>query len=216
MRPKFGMAGIYFSSPPRIDGSLEEWDFDRYRLEAVVYGKDNHKGSNDLSGRAMVAWDDQNLYLGIRVLDQKYVQNASGQDIFKGDSLDILLDTDVASDYYLADLNGDDYQIGISPGSPTPNQEPEAYLWFPTRLAGVQDDIEVRARSRGDGYVVEAAIPWSLFDLDPFNGQHFGFAYSISDNDDPNQNRQESMVSFVPIRTLDDPTTWGDLTLTKP
>ncbi len=216
MRPKFGMAAIYFSSPPRIDGSLEEWDFDRYRLEAVVYGKENHKGSNDLSGRAMVAWDDQNLYLGIRVLDQRYVQNASGKNLFKGDSLDILLDTDVASDFYLADLNGDDYQIGISPGSPAPNDDPEAYLWFPSGLAGELEEVEIKSRSRGDGYVVEAAIPWSVFDVDPSNGEHFGFAFSISDNDNPNQNLQESMVSFVPIRTLDDPTTWGDLTLTRP
>jgi hypothetical protein len=55
-----------------------------------------------------------------------------------------------------------------------------------------------------------------VFDVKPFNGQHFGFAFSISDNDNPNQNIQESMVSYVPIRTLNDPTTWGDLTLIKP
>jgi hypothetical protein len=216
MRPKFSMVGNFFNSAPRIDGSLEEWQFDRYLIESVVYGNNNYKGSNDLSGRAMVGWDRQNLYLGIRVLDQKYVQNASGKNIFKGDSLDILLDTDVASDFYLAALNRDDFQIGISPGSPVPNEDPQAYLWFPASLEGKKDQIKVASRWRGDGYIVEAAIPWSLFDVEPYNGQHFGFAFSISDNDNPNQNIQESMVSYVPIRTLDDPTTWGDLTLVKP
>ena len=216
MRTKFSMVGVYFQSPPRIDASLEEWQFDRYLIESVVYGKDNHKGINDLSGTARVGWDEANLYLGIRVLDQKYVQNASGTNLFKGDSLDILLDTDVSSDFYLADLNEDDFQLGISPGSPSPNKEPEAYLWFPKSIEGSRDQIDIAARWRGDGYVVEAAIPWTVLDVKPFNGQHFGFAFSISDNDNPDKNLQESMVSFVPIRTLSDPTTWGDLTLIKP
>ncbi len=216
MRPKFGMAGVYFDTPPRIDASMEDWQQDRYRIESVVFGKDNHKGGNDLSGRAMVGWDENNLYLGIRVLDQKYVQNSRGADLFKGDSLDILLDTDVSADFYLAALNGDDFQLGISPGSPGPNDNPEAYLWFPKAIEGSRDQVSIAARSRGDGYVVEAAVPWTVFDVKPFNGQHFGFAFSISDNDNPDQNLQESMVSFVPIRTLSDPTTWGDLTLTKP
>lgn len=216
MRPKFGMVGLHFDSPPRIDASLEEWQQDRYRIESVVFGKDNHKGENDLSGRAMVGWDGNNLYLGIRVIDQKYVQNASGANLFKGDSLDILIDTDVSGDFYLAALNEDDFQLGISPGSPSPNDDPQAYIWFPKDIEGARDQVEIAARAREDGYVVEVSIPWSLLDTQPFNGQHLGFVFSISDNDNPNQNVQESMVSFVPIRTLTDPTTWGDLTLSKP
>jgi hypothetical protein len=210
------MVGVYFDQPPRIDASLEDWDLDRYRIESVVYGKSNHSGVNDLSGRAMVGWDEDNLYLGIRVIDDKYVQNARGSNLFRGDSLDILLDTDVSSDFYLGELNGDDFQLGISPGSPGTNDDPEAYLWFPGSIAGGRDQVDIAANSRGDGYIVEAAIPWSIFDVDPYNGQHFGFVFSISDNDNRDQNVQQSMVSYVPIRTLIDPTTWGDLTLVKP
>ena len=216
MRPKFSMVGVYFDAPPRIDASLEDWNLDRYRIEHVVYGKSDHSGADDLSGRAMVGWDENNLYLGIRVIDDKYVQNASGSNLFKGDSLDILIDTDVSSDFYLGALNGDDFQLGISPGSPSANEEPEAYLWFPSSIDGARDQVDIAARLKSDGYIVEAAIPWSVFDVSPFTGQHFGFAFSISDNDNPNQNIQQSMVSYVPIRTLSDPTTWGDLTLVKP
>ncbi len=216
MRPKFSMVGVYFDAPPRIDASLEDWDLDRYRIENVVYGSNEHSGADDLSGRAMVGWDEDNLYLGIRVIDDKYVQKASGSNLFKGDSLDILLDTDVSSDFYFGTLNGDDFQLGISPGSPSIKEEREAYLWFPSSIAGGRDQVDIAARSKGDGYIVEAAIPWSVFDVSPYTGQHFGFAFSISDNDNPNQNIQQSMVSYVPIRTLSDPTTWGDLTLVKP
>ena len=215
MRPKFGMVGIYFTDPVRIDASLEDWQQDRYRIESVVFGKENHQGEKDLSGRAMVGWDENNLYLGIRVIDEKYVQNASGSNLYKGDSLDILLDTDVPGDYYLGSLSKDDFQLGISPGALKPDEGQEAYLWFPKGFEGSRKQVAVASRSREDGYIVEAAIPWSVFDVTPSDGQHFGFVFSISDNDNPNQNLQESMVSFVPIRTLSDPTTWGDLTLIK-
>lgn len=216
MRPKFGMVAEYFDTKPTIDGSLDEWQMDRYRVVAVVYGKNNHKGENDLSGRAMIGWDKQNLYLGIRVIDQKYVQNARVKNLYRGDSLDILVDTDVASDFYLGDLNEDDYQLGISPGSPAPGDSPQAYLWFPSGKAGTRGQVSIASRARGDGYIVEAAIPWSVFNIDPVEGQHVGFVFSISDNDNSDRNEQQSMVSFVPIRTLDDPTTWGDLALAKP
>lgn len=215
-RPKFSMTGYYFSSSPKIDAKLGEWKQDRYLIENVVFGKSNHSGPKDLSGRAMIGWDEENLYLGIRVIDDKYVQNAKGSNLFKGDSLDILLDTDVPSDFYLGALNGDDFQLGISPGSPNPNENPEAYLWFPKSSEGGRGEVTIASRTREDGYVVEAAIPWSVFSVSPSKDQHFGFAFSISDNDNGNKNIQQSMVSFVPIRTLDDPTTWGDLTLIKP
>lgn len=215
-RPKFSMQAVRFNTPPKIDGSLEDWDLDRYRIENVVFGKSHHQGIDDLSGRAMLGWDGAKLYIGIRVLDDKYVQNATRENLFKGDSLDILLDVDVSGDYHLGALNGDDYQLGISPGSPAPNNVREAYLWFPEAEAGKVDGVSIAARARGDGYVVEASVPWNVFDITPAAGQHYGFAFSISDNDNQSQNVQQSMVSYVPVRVLTDPRTWGDLTLVNP
>ena len=216
MRPKFSMEAYYFSTAPTIDGSLEDWNLDRYRIENVVFGKSNYDGINDISGRGMIGWDSNKLFIGIRVLDNKYVQNSKGTNLYKGDSLDFLLDADVSSDYYLGELNWDDYQIGISPGSPAPNDEREAYLWYPKADEGKLEGVAIAARSKDDGYVVEASIPWSVFEVSPAEGQHYGFTFSISDNDNRQKNVQQSMVSYVPIRTLTDPTTWGDLTLVKP
>jgi hypothetical protein len=162
-----------------------------------------------------VGWDKNYLYLGVRVIDATYVQNASGANLYKGDSVEILLDTNVSADYYLASLSSDDYQLGISPGSPTAGQNMAAYLWYPASAEGPRGNVLIAARPRDDGYVIEAAIPWGIFGVTPFNGQHFGFAFSVSDNDNPNQNVQQSMVSSSPIRILTDPTTWGDLVLVQ-
>jgi hypothetical protein len=90
-RPKFSMQAYYLDQKPTIDGSLEEWDLDRVRIESVVFGKSNYDGIEDVSGRAMIGWDSKRLYIGIRVLDDKYVQNSKGENLYKGDSLDFLL-----------------------------------------------------------------------------------------------------------------------------
>jgi hypothetical protein len=214
-RPKFGLTAFYFTNPPSIDTNLEDWKVDPYPVEAVVFGKGDHKGLGDLSAKVRVGWDKNYLYLGVRVIDDVYVQNASGANIFKGDSIEILLDTNVSADFYLAALNSDDFQLGISPGSPAPAQNTSAYLWFPSSSEGARGNVVIASRSREDGYVIEAAIPWGVFGVSPVNGQNFGFAISVSDNDNPNQNVQQSMVSSSPIRVLSDPTTWGNLVLVQ-
>jgi hypothetical protein len=223
-RPNYGLAAFYFSNPPEIDTNSDDWKVDPYPIEAVVFGKSDYKGVGDLSARVRVGWDFNNLYLFVRVFDDVYVQNASGANLFKGDSLEILLDTNVSDDFYLAALTSDDFQLGISPGIPgpddnvssdssAPGQDSEAYLWYPTSLAGSKSGVVIASRDRVDGYVVEAAISWSVFNVQPKPGRHFGFAFSVSDNDNPDKNLQQTMISSSPIRILADPTTWGDLVI---
>lgn len=204
----------YFRHEPYIDGNFDEWDFERYRIGDVVYGKNEYKGEGDLSARSvMLGWDDDFLYIAVRVIDDVYAQNATGENIFLGDSLEILLDTNVRSDYYVRELSPDDFQIGISPGSPEPGDQPEVYLWFPSSLEGELSRVGIGAMAVDNGYRVEAAIPWSTFDIDPARNLHLGFALSVSDNDNPERDVQQSMISTAPDRILTDPTTWGDLVL---
>lgn len=216
MRTGPSVAGIYLDSAPVIDGRFGEWGLDTYPIDHVVFGGDRHNGINDLSGAMMVGWDETNLYLAVRVRDNQYVQEATGVTLFRGDSLELLLDTDVSVDYYVRSLSTDDYQLGISPGSPGVGADPEAYLWYPASLEGSRSSVDIGVEALEDGYRVEAAVPWSLFAVEPDDGDHFGFAVSISDNDREGEEIQQSMVSNVSTRMLTDPTTWGDLTLVNP
>lgn len=215
-RPNYSVVASYFDSPPTIDGNLGEWPVEIYSVDHVVYGGGDYAGSADLSANARIGWDEEYLYVGVRVKDDHYVQNASGENIFKGDSVEILLDRQVSVDFYLNSLSADDYQLGLAPGSPLPGDDPEAYLWFPSTLSGSRSDVELGVTSLEDGYRLEAAIPWDVFDVSPETGDHYGFAVSVSDNDDEDENVQQSMVSNDPARNLADPTTWGDLTLVNP
>jgi len=209
------MTAGYLDQPPTIDGSFDEWDLDQNFADSVVAGASNWTGDADLSARATWGWDSTNLYLAARVKDDRYVQNASGKNIFKGDSVEILIDTNVSGDFYLRDLTADDFQLGMSPGSGAPGNDPQAYLWYPNSQAGERQKVKIGAMKTDDGYRIEAQIPWSTFGITPVAGEHFGFAFSVSDNDNTSQNVQQSMVSNVATRVLADPTTWGDLTLSS-
>ncbi len=214
MRPGTSIAAAYRSSPPVIDGYLSDWDEPIYPAYFPVYGAANISEQADLWANVMVAWDTTYLYIGARVEDDEYAQNASGKYLYRGDSVEILLDTNVGGDYYLDQLSLDDYQLGISPGNPTKGSNTEAYLWFPASVEGPRTNVKIGVLPLPGGYHLELAIPWSLFGVTPYQGQHFGFAFSVSDNDTTIKNVQQAMISNVATRVLARPSTWGDLTLT--
>jgi len=215
MRAGTSIAAAYLNNPPTINGDLSDWSLGIYPAGTAVYGADQISDEADLKSNVMVGWDENNLYVGVRVWDEFYQQNETGRNLFKGDSVEILLDTNVGGDFYLNSLSNDDYQLGVSPGFTSKGNNPEAYLWFPTIVEGSRSQVQIGVLPLPGQYHIELAIPWSIFGVSPYAGQHFGFAFSVSDNDLGGQSVQQSMVSNVSTRNLARPMTWGDLTLTK-
>ena len=220
----------YMNTKPTIDGDLSEWAPPIQKvINHVVYGAANHSGDLDSSGTVVVGWNEDYLFLGFRVKDDKYVQEGAKEKIYLGDSIEISFDRYVSNDYYLQAMTSDDYQIGISPGKGgicyinagkvasmplITTGPPEAYKWFPKTEAGVVSGIKIAAKKGGEGYQVEMKIPWSVLGVtNPSTGDHFGFALSINDNDKAGTLNQQTVVSNVPGRYFADPTTWGDLYL---
>jgi hypothetical protein len=210
-----GVSATYFDSPPTVDGQLTEWAPPAFVIQAPVFGIENWRGVDDLAGMAMFGWDEDYFYLAVHVTDDVYVQNATDANIYKGDSLEILFDGDLEGDFSDNSLNDDDTQLGLSPGNPAPGENESAYQWLPAALEGARGEIMVAAAPTAIGYDIEAVIPWSVFGVDPQPWQHFGFAFTLSDNDKVDTLIQQSMVSNTPDRRLARPTTWGDLVLTK-
>ena len=229
----------WMSSGPGIDGDLSGWAPPIQKvITHVVWGEDNWSGNSDSSGTVVAGWNKTYLYLGIRVKDDKYVQKATKQELYLGDSVEIVFDRYVSADFHLQSMSADDYQIGISPGmnciaatlngvkvasipidtkSTTSSCEsPEAYVWFPKTEAGRTTQIKIGALEGSEGYQVEMRIPWSLLGVtEPSEGDHYGFAVSISDNDKAGTKNQQSMTSNVSTRIFSNPTTWGNLYLKK-
>ncbi|NPA06465.1 MAG: hypothetical protein GXO54_03580 [Chloroflexi bacterium] len=201
---------------PIIDGNLTDWPEEPwFEASHVIFGIEHWMGPSDASARFALMWNADALYLAARVTDDQYVQLATGFSLFKGDALEIVLDTDLPGDFTDATMNSDDYHLGFSPGYGEPGVRTEAYLWFPEALRGPRTlSVDIAARRVDQGYVVEIRLPWSLVDMTPQPGGYYGFAFRVSDNDAPGQQVQQSMVSNVPLpHVYNDPTTWGNLVL---
>jgi len=201
------------STPPSINGPWDEWTTTQHPIKNVVFGASDWSGSSDLQASYRVGWNSQYLYLAVKVIDDIYVQNATGANLYKGDSIELLLSTSPNADSSSLGLTAADYQIGISSGRPSIGQNMEAYLWYPQAKAGSLSNVAIGAVPMTGGYRIEFAIPWSVFGISPVKGQVLGFAVSVSDNDNQNQDVQQTLISSVPYRVLTDPTTWGLLTL---
>ena len=217
MRPRGAIRAPFLNTPPTLDGDWSEWKdlTEEYPAASVVYGREIWTNADDLAGSFHIGWDNNYLYLAVKVRDDAYVQNATGENIFKGDSIEILFDRQLQEDFYVDRLSPDDFQLGISPGRPDPAGTREAYLWLPANIAGARQGVTIAARQETGIYRVEVAVPWNVLETTPAAGAHYGFALSISDNDNGDSNLQQSMVSNVNTRRLTDPTTWGDLQLVR-
>jgi hypothetical protein len=204
--------------PPPIDGDLTEWTLLPYPISEPIYGAGNWRSPADLSATWNAAWDDLFLYLAISVKDDAFVQNATGENLYKGDSLEVWLDTDPGS--RTAALGGHDFQLGLSPGiaagMASPPAQAEAYLWYPQDKARAVAGVHLGARPAPGGYELEAAIPWSTFGITPFAGEGFALTLTLNDDDTPGSQEQQTQVASLKNAKLADPTTWGLMVLEPP
>jgi hypothetical protein len=199
-------------TPPTIDADLSDWDNPLiYTVPYTVYG------DVDNSARFTLKWDHDNLYLAVKVADDNLNNSVSDLDpshMYKGDSVEILLDKDVKGDYCSTAMNDDDYQLGISPGSfPVGSFGPFTYMWYPTTVKGIKIANVVSALTvlpDPVGYIIEASIPWSVFGGAPAGSEYYGFAFSISD-DDHGAAQQDGMISTDKQRVYNNPMSWGTL-----
>jgi hypothetical protein len=207
----------YFISPaPVLDGNWGDWKDKTidYPMNYVVYGRSNWSGADDLEPSYILGWDATYLYIGIKVHDDVYAQHATGAEIFKGDSAEILIDTNLWGDFYTQTLNNDDYQIGFSPGFGSITGAKEAYVWNPSAVAGTRSQIKITSLAEAGLYRMEIAVPWSTLGISPSAGMGFGFVISVSDNDNTEANIQQTMMSNDAARTTyTDPTIWGEMIL---
>jgi hypothetical protein len=201
----------------QIDGSLADWPEEETVTSAFrVYSAEGWDGTADLTAVWHLVWDPDNLYFGIEITDDIHVQTQTGNQIFRGDSVDIQFDTDRAADY-APRLSPDDFQVTLSPGN-FGNLSPSAFLFRGTADNQILDapgqhSIVVAAQRVDGGYVLEAAVPWRNLEKVPERDLIIGIALNANDNDTAGTAVQEVMMSHVATRTLRDPTGWGTLTL---
>ncbi len=160
-------------------------------------------------------WDADNFYIGVAVTDNVHVQSGEtrGYNLFKGDDVEFWLDTDLGGDFTRNEGNADDFQLGLSPGD-FGSLGPEAFFWRPNQSDVRNKLVEIKSQRRADGqgYTLEARVPWSAFgDFRPQPGTPIGFAASVGDNDKQGEQVQEVLLSTVKGLEWNKPFTLGNL-----
>jgi hypothetical protein len=175
----------------------------------LIYSADTKVfGTTENTARFSMKWDSEYLYVAAIIMDGTFVQDTGGgASLYKGDSLEILLDTNLKGDYCDTGMSSDDYQFGISPGSGA--SAPKSWLWYPLAKSG-EKVILASASLIAGGWEIIARVPWNVFGVTPSGGEFYGFAFSVSDNDHAGLNQQDGMISTDPKRTFpSNPTLWG-------
>jgi diguanylate cyclase (GGDEF)-like protein len=183
-----GAVASHLSQRVVVDGSLEEWDasarpilIDRGAMDPRPEGPPAWKGTEDASASLLLSWDDERLYIGGRVRDDRLVVNSGVP--WLGDCIEVFL--------HVPDGRGPgDYQLVLCPLS-------QEVRWIFARCRGTQvvtdggfDGVEVAGREVRDaqgtysGYTFEAAIPFANFPgFDP-GGASAGINIALVDADD--------------------------------
>ncbi|MEW6097138.1 MAG: DPP IV N-terminal domain-containing protein [bacterium] len=207
---KVGKGEVFEAKRPKggivIDGMLREWvDVKKVAInkkEYVTYNPSNWQGKDDLSAIAMVQGDDKNLYLAIGVKDDNFVQPFTGDNILKGDHLELWFETPKGI-----------YQLGISPGD-FKQIKPEVVLWLPRvptkNKQQILKGIEVASKKRKKDYTIEAKIPLAPLGISSIFNDSIGFTIALSDTDNREKPRQKCLLASSELR-WNKPRTFGEL-----
>lgn len=206
-----------WATPPVFDGLVDEWrPIQGYTTPHITAQSGSWDGSRDVDAVWWLGWDAQFLYVAVAVVDNVHVQTQPAQFAYRGDSLELQIDTDRDGDFG-PEVSADDFQYVISPGNFLADVPAGAYRFRGGGNLGMADypgtGATVQSRRTADGYTLEARIPWSDMGVRPQAGLTLGVALSLNDNDTLDSAEQEVMLSHVPARAWLDPTSWGTLTL---
>ncbi|MDD5621814.1 MAG: sugar-binding protein [Actinomycetota bacterium] len=167
---------------PVIDGSIDEWDkFESFSAFTPTILKEHYTSHTDISGTFFSCWDNEKFYFAIRVMDDVFSQNYTGNQINKGDSIMIVFDTELADDMQISFYNSDDYRIDFSPGNFT-GIIAESFMNWPSNAP--PRGVDTASTRIAGGYIIEASIPWYNFtNYIPEDLDVLGFTVSIFDTD---------------------------------
>lgn len=180
----------YAENKPKIDGVIEkgEWDFN-----SAMYAdkKDQVRqimdwsGKNDISGKCIVMWDEDNMYVAADVTDNVFNPAAVGANQWQGDDIQLGVYYGSAGFLAIGQASTTYHEIGLAL---TP-EGPQAWRWLSQDDAiplGEVSDLELAVVNDGTKTYYEAAIPWKTLlkpGQQPKEGHEIAFSFLFNDND---------------------------------
>ena len=221
------------AAPLTIDGDSQKWqNMEKTSVDdigAVRKAGDTEsvtedtpfdwRGKDDLSFEIATQWDENNLYLWVKVKDDVFCQPFAGLARYKGDSVQIALDPNNAANPMVSEHSelilstNPEGKVEVYQNTTLPNP-----LLLADMRAGLMKDwkLAVKRDETKKETIYEAAIPFLVFGpgFKPKIGESIGFSLLVNDND--RQGRRGWMEWSSGIGKDKKLQLYGSLTFTNP
>jgi hypothetical protein len=215
------ISAVHLSTGLTINGNPSDWpeNTPTFDSNVLVAGNDT-----SLLGHWGLAWDDANFYVIVGVTDATALQThkSDPSQLFKGDGVSFEFGT-AAPENGDAGLEQGDKHVLIGPANFNDDtvisaiNVPDGKVFV--RGSNTIQGLKAATSKTNDGYIIEAAIPWSTLGVQGVaGGNDFGMNLNVSDSvpDGSKAGELSSMVSNNPQRKGNDASfrsIWGTLTL---
>ena len=176
-----------------------------------IRNNDNWKGPDDLSARANIMWDDDNMYLAVVVTDDIFAQTASTpEETWRNDSLQIALKCDMSTDYSAFN----EMAISLLGGKVVVYRHRAEGTALPGLVTNFKGKIVRDEQAQTTTY--EIAIPWSELVTPDFTVKpDISIAFSIMVNENDGLGRNGWIELTPGIGYEKDPRLFTRITLMK-
>jgi hypothetical protein len=181
------VTAVRFASAPQLDGDLSDWSGVTEFITRHRIFDDDIAGSrlgSDSVGTVMVGFDDANLYLAYQVDDDRYDQRNTGNQIFRGDAVDVNL---FAGPVAAAPTRPDaaTFQLTLTPDAAGTGPAGVRFTGTGDGFGPNTTELPVAVAIDGAGpdYVMEAAVPWAVFGLNGPPDGTIPALFAVFDND---------------------------------
>lgn len=168
-----------------LDGDFSKWEsgtlYPLNKNSQIVDGQDLWKGASRFSARVALAWDEENLYLGVDVTDPELYQPFSGRGVQNGDAFRLILDTVVPIATGRERLISV-FDLYLSPGN-FADVKPSVYCnedFFPLRSRAHDYNQEIHAtwKKTASGFSGDVVVPVTFFARQKFApGEEIGLSF---------------------------------------
>jgi hypothetical protein len=182
-----------------VDGVMSHWPG---RPGEPITGRDLVVGSRagELSADFRLCWDDERLYVFVQVRDATPAVNRnSAENLWRGDGIELFIGPPGDG---TGGLLFEDRHLVLGGGS----DKPDAYFVGVSRQPRV--DLVVTRNVAGDGYALEAGIPWNALGVTPRGLRELRLDVGINDSADGSLRERQLMWNGT-ARNSGDRSAWG-------
>jgi Carbohydrate family 9 binding domain-like len=165
--------------PIVLDGALVEWD--------GAFVTPVHIGHPDFANRGgqfLYLWDEQNLYIGLRCLDQKPAHVGTDGQLWNGDAVEFYLDTRRGEQLGAAAFGPGTLHMFWTPFTKSDVKPRLAVRDLPEFKGFKLQGAEVACAKTAWGYTAEFKLPWANFaNFTPKAGEVVGIECELCSSD---------------------------------